>query len=173
MNVCPSWHTFTSPTDLCIVAASGATEVGHTGVPAEPEDPTDTADSNTFETMNQDLIFSPASVAPEPSGRQSPMPPPDDANESGTCNSEANLNVFIDCFPHGCPGAPLSSSEHILAFESVQNVLGDSIWVLFRSQCDWEIARWAKMHGPTSTALTELLAIPGVRERPWLLPLCH
>ena len=51
MNVCPSWHTFTSPTDLCIVAASGTTEVGHTGIPAKPEDPTDTADANTFETM--------------------------------------------------------------------------------------------------------------------------
>ena len=101
------------------------------------------------------------------------MPPPDNANESGTCNTEANSNVFVDCFPHGHPGAPLSSSKHVLAFESVQNVLGDSIWAPFQSQCDWEITHWAKMRGPTSTALTELLAIPGVRKRPQLLPLCH
>ncbi|KAL0957479.1 hypothetical protein HGRIS_001272 [Hohenbuehelia grisea] len=35
----------------------------------------------------------------------------------------------------------------------------------FASQIDWEIARWAKLRGPGSTALTELLKIPEVPER--------
>ncbi|KAI9437037.1 hypothetical protein H4582DRAFT_2112014 [Lactarius indigo] len=35
-----------------------------------------------------------------------------------------------------------------------------SIWAPFQSQCDWEIAHWAKMHGPTSSAVVSLLAIP-------------
>lgn len=32
----------------------------------------------------------------------------------------------------------------------------------FSSRLEWEIARWAKLRGPSSTALTELLAIDGV-----------
>ncbi|KAI0685649.1 hypothetical protein BC835DRAFT_1455506 [Cytidiella melzeri] len=34
----------------------------------------------------------------------------------------------------------------------------------FGSRMDWEVARWAKVRGPGSTALTELLQIPGVPE---------
>jgi hypothetical protein len=148
------------PADLCIVLG-GITEVGHTDIPADPDDPADTADANTFEAMNQDQTFSPASVAPESSGPQSSTLPPDDTIESRTFNSEASSTVIVDHFPHGHPGAPLSS-EQVSIFELVQNELGDSIWVPFRSQCEWEIARWAKMRRPSSTALTELLAIPGV-----------
>ncbi|KAH9169515.1 hypothetical protein EDB89DRAFT_2115055 [Lactarius sanguifluus] len=40
-----------------------------------------------------------------------------------------------------------------------------SIWAPFHSQCDWEIALWAKTCGPTSSALTELLRIPEVSDR--------
>jgi len=32
----------------------------------------------------------------------------------------------------------------------------------FNSQTDWEVAKWAKLRGPTSTAVTDLLEIPGV-----------
>ncbi|KAL0955348.1 hypothetical protein HGRIS_001597 [Hohenbuehelia grisea] len=35
----------------------------------------------------------------------------------------------------------------------------------FLSRIDWEVAQWAKLRGPGSTALTELLQIPGVPER--------
>ena len=39
----------------------------------------------------------------------------------------------------------------------------DNCYALFRSKIDWEIAQWAKTHGPSSTAVTELLAIDKVR----------
>jgi hypothetical protein len=40
---------------------------------------------------------------------------------------------------------------------------GDTnIWVPFTSQLDWEMAHWAKLCGPGSTALSELLKIDGV-----------
>jgi hypothetical protein len=39
----------------------------------------------------------------------------------------------------------------------------DSPWAPFDSELDWKVARWVKMRGQTSTAVTELLAIPGVR----------
>ncbi|KIL54913.1 hypothetical protein M378DRAFT_91716, partial [Amanita muscaria Koide BX008] len=35
----------------------------------------------------------------------------------------------------------------------------------FKSQLDWEVAKWAKLRGPSSTALTELLAIEGLGDR--------
>ncbi|KAI0039049.1 hypothetical protein FA95DRAFT_1585366 [Auriscalpium vulgare] len=35
----------------------------------------------------------------------------------------------------------------------------------FPSKLAWEVAKWAKLRGPTSTALTDLLAIEGVYER--------
>ncbi|KIL59617.1 hypothetical protein M378DRAFT_14733 [Amanita muscaria Koide BX008] len=34
----------------------------------------------------------------------------------------------------------------------------------FTSKLDWEIAKWAKLRGPSSTAFTELMAIDGVQE---------
>ncbi|KAI9429933.1 hypothetical protein H4582DRAFT_1825237 [Lactarius indigo] len=72
-------------------------------------------------------------------------------------------NVIIECFPHGYPGALVAGTPQCASIhESTQQVLGESLWAPFQSQCDWEIAHWAKMHGPTSSAVTELLAIPGV-----------
>ncbi|KAI9429981.1 hypothetical protein H4582DRAFT_2114026 [Lactarius indigo] len=44
----------------------------------------------------------------------------------------------------------------------LQDKFGSSIWAPFRSQCDWEIMRWAKMWGPTLLAVTNILAIPEV-----------
>ncbi|THH32369.1 hypothetical protein EUX98_g1829, partial [Antrodiella citrinella] len=41
---------------------------------------------------------------------------------------------------------------------------GDNIFAPFKSERDFQIARWAKMRGPGSTAFDELLKIPGVRE---------
>ncbi|KAG1762749.1 hypothetical protein EV702DRAFT_1206159 [Suillus placidus] len=38
----------------------------------------------------------------------------------------------------------------------------DNIYFPFCSQTEWEIARWAKLRGPSSTAFTDLLAIDGV-----------
>ena len=35
----------------------------------------------------------------------------------------------------------------------------------FVSKMDWEIGKWAKLRGPSSTSFTELMAIDGVRTR--------
>jgi len=37
-----------------------------------------------------------------------------------------------------------------------------SPWAPFMSRKDWEVALWAKLRGPGSTAFSDLLAIPGV-----------
>ena len=41
-----------------------------------------------------------------------------------------------------------------------------NLYAPFSSQIDWEFAKWAKLRGPTSTAVTDLLNIPGVS--PWV-----
>ena len=45
----------------------------------------------------------------------------------------------------------------------LRDVYGDdNIYAPFASKLDWEVARWAKLRGPGSTATTELLGIDEV-----------
>lgn len=73
----------------------------------------------------------------------------------------------IETFPSnlGTPGAPIST-HHGHAYEKDRDALASNargnLWAPFASQLDWEVARWAKLRGPSSTALTELLKIPEV-----------
>ncbi|KAI9440231.1 hypothetical protein BJY52DRAFT_1229557 [Lactarius psammicola] len=156
----------TGPNPANNVTDSGDQDSSSVGYDSDQmDDPADTADANAFETMFQDQNL--GRVTPEhdpPCGRLSPTPPPD-AIEPETHNSEARSSLFIDRFPHGHPGAPVSGTGQASVFEAMHNTTGDLIWAPFRSQCDWEIARWAKMRGPTSTAVMELLAIPEVVDR--------
>jgi hypothetical protein len=39
----------------------------------------------------------------------------------------------------------------------------ENIYAPFSSELDWKFARWAKLRGPGSTSVTELMAIEGVR----------
>jgi hypothetical protein len=79
-------------------------------------------------------------------------------------------NPFITHFPNPLAGAPVSNDD--LNYQQsmnkiYQHQLGKthtSIYTPFSSEVDWEIARWAKIRGPTSTAFSDLLNIPGVRE---------
>jgi hypothetical protein len=41
----------------------------------------------------------------------------------------------------------------------------ENLYTPFTSQLEWELARWAKIRGPSSTSFTELMAIEGVSRR--------
>jgi hypothetical protein len=41
-----------------------------------------------------------------------------------------------------------------------------SEWAPFSTRLEWEVAHWAKLRGPSSTALSELLQIDGVSQLP-------
>ncbi|KAF7358258.1 hypothetical protein MVEN_00874900 [Mycena venus] len=62
-------------------------------------------------------------------------------------------------------GAPLRRGEP--GYESYKAKLADpnNIWAPFTSKLDWELAKWAKLRGPGSTAFTDLLKIGGITER--------
>lgn len=75
-----------------------------------------------------------------------------------------NGSCFVERFPVGLAGAPISNARPgTPGFQTPQNGLGtENIWAPFQSRRDWEFAQWAKNRGPSSTAVTELLAIDGV-----------
>ncbi|KAH9043546.1 hypothetical protein EDB83DRAFT_2227861 [Lactarius deliciosus] len=91
---------------------------------------------------------------------QSSSPPPELSIPEAR-NPDARPTVFVDRFSHGHPGAPLAGTHQASStYGSTRHELGDSVWAPFRSQCDWEFARWAKTCGATASAVTALLAIP-------------
>ena len=78
-------------------------------------------------------------------------------------NAETSAVVVISCFLLDSMGVPIHSTpqgspEH----ELNEDMAAYSIWAPFSSQCDWQVANWAKMHGLILSALTDLLAIEEV-----------
>jgi len=67
----------------------------------------------------------------------------------------------------GQAGQPIATpagtqSGHNGYAEEVGTNKTDNIWEPFKSKLDWEVAQWAKLRGPGSTAFSELLALEGV-----------
>ncbi|KAN0084521.1 hypothetical protein V8E55_008025 [Tylopilus felleus] len=98
-----------------------------------------------------------------------------DADESSNCHAHAALQqtqskqMFLDRYPSNAAGHPVSTSfmpdaNHRYAEQLTCQVDASSggarnpYWP-FTSQLDWEVARWARMHGPGSTAVSELFGI--------------
>ncbi|KAH9038021.1 hypothetical protein EDB83DRAFT_2228544 [Lactarius deliciosus] len=93
-----------------------------------------------------------------------PNPPTRDGSDGNTTGSQAQ--VIVDSFPHGVPGTPTPDPfQGQSDYRSHEDALNTSVWAPFHSQCDWEIALWAKIRRPTLSALTELLQIPEVTDR--------
>jgi hypothetical protein len=132
-------------------------------------DPTDLTDADTFEELAHNFDLFLALVCDQanldqlldlPPGPEEPLA----ANQTEADNLETMSTVVIDQFPHSSAGAPIPGMG--CAQESYQDMHADSVWAPFNSQCDWLFAQWAKIHGPTSLAVTQLLEIPQVRVRP-------
>ncbi|EIW56974.1 uncharacterized protein TRAVEDRAFT_170977 [Trametes versicolor FP-101664 SS1] len=65
-------------------------------------------------------------------------------------------------FPSDHAGAPIKHRRERSAYEQFQgriDAVNANPYAPFASRIDWEVARWAKMRGPGSTAVSELLAI--------------
>jgi len=74
---------------------------------------------------------------------------------------------FIVKFTRGNPGAVVSHSgrdENTRYSSAMGN--SDNPYAPFASKMEWEIARWAKLRGPSSMAFTELMGIKGVSLSP-------
>jgi hypothetical protein len=73
-------------------------------------------------------------------------------------------DVTVKSFPSECAGAPLHDSHDKHAFEHYQTQVNNDSgpYAPFTSKLDWEFAHWAKIQGPGSTAVSDLLKIEGV-----------
>lgn len=143
---------------------------------ATDTDDADTTDADILELLvnnhsittntEQDRPVEAQSAVPPVTPPIEPMPPaelmpPADPPQPDADTPDSVIPLVIDRFPHGNPGAPIPGA-HQGSYQRSQEAFGASAWAPFHSQCDWEVARWAKMRGPTSSAMQDLLAIPGV-----------
>ena len=125
------------------------------------------ADTDAYEQLISDsTTTSPDQMAV---GEAPRIPEPIDHEDQTEVEDHAGLtppqetSLVVDKFPFSSPGMPIPDKPHGSSmYESWKATSIDSPWALFCSELDWNIAHWVKMRGPTSTATTELLAIPGV-----------
>ncbi|KAG6825399.1 hypothetical protein H0H92_003822, partial [Tricholoma furcatifolium] len=84
----------------------------------------------------------------------------------GGIQEELLNQPYIVKFPVKTAGAVYSHGEST-SNDSYNNELGSSPnpYAPFASKLEWEIAKWAKLRGPSSTAFTELMQIDGVVDR--------
>jgi hypothetical protein len=68
-------------------------------------------------------------------------------------------------FPDHNAGRPIDNAG-ASGYHAYKDHVNDpeSPWAPFQSRIDWEIARWAKLRGPGSTAFDDLLSIEGVKD---------
>ena len=65
-------------------------------------------------------------------------------------------------FPGKEAGAPITTASEPNYNAYWRQLSSNNRYAPFASRFDWEIARWAKLRGPSSSAFTELLQIEGV-----------
>ncbi|KAJ7269176.1 hypothetical protein C8J57DRAFT_1066810 [Mycena rebaudengoi] len=78
-----------------------------------------------------------------------------------------HADPIVEKFPGARAGEPISTRHAASAEEQYGAALGREAhnpYMPFTSKMDWDIAHWAKLRGSGSTAFTDLLKIPGVRD---------
>lgn len=85
------------------------------------------------------------------------------ASDAGSGAKPVKVVSFHDQYPLYAAGLPVAQHTspdacYLHAIHGKSNP-----WAPFKSQNDWEVARWAKLRGKGSNAFNDLLAIPGVR----------
>ena len=73
-------------------------------------------------------------------------------------------HVYVEMFPSQTAGRPVDNeqSTNLKYAVGIPHTAGNP-YAPFQDHFNWEIARWAKLRGPSSNALNELLSIEGVR----------
>ncbi|KAG1882302.1 uncharacterized protein F5891DRAFT_1204038 [Suillus fuscotomentosus] len=82
--------------------------------------------------------------------------------------AQGQHGCVIAPYPDSHAGKPISNNHTAnVAYGAHLSTDGDqeNTYHPFASKMDWEVTRWAKLHGLSSTALSDLLAIEGVSER--------
>ena len=139
---------------------------------ADVIDAADVTDADAFQALTQGLAYSTAGIATQPVVDETPEEPADLGNQdnegimemSGTSETSDTMPTLIDAFPFGSAVAPVSNMpQGPSGYGSSQLTPEETVWTPFWSQCDWEVTHWAKTCNVTSSAVTRLLGITGVR----------
>ena len=142
-------------------------------------------DSETSDEEEERLQLQPTPLLSNPENPRCPLPPSTQTGRSfgsminslltnsGTQNSVADNPVTVKF--GGQAGEALPVPLKHVGYMGYRHVLGaeddtPNEWAPFSSRMEWELARWAKLRGPSSTAMSELLKIDGVGQ-PSLLDL--
>ena len=139
---------------------------------------TDTTDADTFEIMTLaqtsrilDLDLTMSNPEQIPSA-ESELPPKNLHDPVEPSGPDMRTQVVIKHFPCGNPGVLINRMQGSSIYKWSQEAFSESVWAPFQSECDWDVAYWAKMDGPSSLALTWLLAIPNVYPPPFFFLYC-
>jgi len=128
--------------------------------PSRSTKPADLADADVFEVLTEHNVHPGPAIPNHRAVDSDTTAEPSNAATKQVIpfnvpDAERSQTVVIDHFPSGNAGAPIPG----MARELNEDMATQSIWAPFVSQCDWEVAHWGKMRGPTLSALTDLLAI--------------
>ncbi|KAF8262863.1 hypothetical protein EI94DRAFT_1808163 [Lactarius quietus] len=153
---------------------ANAVDTAESAEATDTMDATDAKDTDLQESLtNYDLVTTNPeedhtdeaqfATSPSPPPKEGPMEAPPALPLIEALPPPRLAPLVIDHFPHGDLGAPVPDSHHGSSrYQTSQESFGALVWAPFCTQCDWDIAHWAKMRGPTSLAMEELLAIPEV-----------
>ncbi|KDQ20398.1 hypothetical protein BOTBODRAFT_100224 [Botryobasidium botryosum FD-172 SS1] len=120
------------------------------------------------------LSPTPTPVSPSPPPLSPPPPPPpppsQPAHEPPTYQPAARPDIppngpTVLKFTKGNAGAPIDGAHALPEYEVLYARLDGhdpaNVYAPFTSEMDWKFAKWAKLRGPSSTAVAELLDMPG------------
>jgi hypothetical protein len=96
---------------------------------------------------------------------RTPTPDNDELWKRREAEQDLERRPFVTRYPGGMAGAVHSKAdlgENQKYGLRIGEESQENIYAPFVSQLDWEVARWAKFHGPSSNSFTELMAIDGV-----------
>ncbi|KAF8871151.1 hypothetical protein BD779DRAFT_1680609 [Infundibulicybe gibba] len=121
-------------------------------------------DDGALESDGDEEPWPPPAVPGDFDLDQSPLPaqPPQPVDENAnTATGGEPVKPFVETLQSSRAGEPLP--EHVLepGYSGYKTGLagGNNQWAPFNSKLDWELARWAKVRGPGSTAVSDLLGI--------------
>ncbi|KAI0632643.1 hypothetical protein C8Q77DRAFT_1218165 [Trametes polyzona] len=157
---------------------SGVDTGTHSGVPVEEGDTQELAAQEEEEDFEGDARNFEAEASWEPSPAPTDVhprayPPSNIAEESTEAqgrsrarhrraDEQLRAKTFVVAYPGQQAGTPISRPRERTAYETYQKYIdAENVnpYAPFTSRMDWEVARWAKMRGPGSTAVSELLQI--------------
>lgn len=150
-----------------------SSEDSHSSSDDDDDDDDDDLDAPSWERPPCDIPTPTllSSTYPATPANSTPGPPLPTSERRAQAEASVRRKTFIVRYPSETAGAPISDSAPVSnahasyrnALECDDNTPEANVYYPFASRLDWQVARWAKLRGPGSTAFDDLLGIEEVR----------